>query len=151
MSALSRLRKTYPFLKSVRDAKKGINISIHEKDAKSGRKKDPENCALARACVRQHIADAAVIGIGTSYLIKGEVAIRYKTSQTVAREITSFDRHQDFAAGRDYKLSAPCLTSTLEGAKHYNAQRKNRKLNPKRDHEFKAKYHHTANIRSSSS
>jgi hypothetical protein len=31
--------------------------------------------------------------------------VRYKTSVAVGREITSFDRHHEFATGNDYLLS----------------------------------------------
>jgi len=47
----------------------------------------------------------AVHEIKKNTLIKGNVATRYVTSQSVSREITSFDRHHDFAAGKDYCLS----------------------------------------------
>lgn len=103
--ALSRVRKYFPYVTTVKDAKEGILITVIAADSKAARKKDPANCALAVACKRQGIADAAIINVGFSYLIKGNVATRYKTSQTVGREITSFDRHQDFAEGRDYRLS----------------------------------------------
>lgn len=102
---LNTIQKQFPYVKQVVDADESIAISVEERDAKSGRKKDSNNCALAQACKRQHIADAAIIGISISYLIKGDTAVRYKTSQGIGREITSFDRHQDFAAGKDYVLS----------------------------------------------
>ncbi len=99
------IKRDFPLVTRIIDAKETIDITVELQDAVKGRRKDPEQCALAKACVRQKIADAAIIGIGYSYLIKGNTATRYKTSAAVAREITSFDRHQDFAAGRNYKLS----------------------------------------------
>jgi hypothetical protein len=104
-NALTRVQKHFPNVKFVKDSNKTITIRVTEADSKEGTKKDPAGCALARACVREKHSDGAIIGIGTSWLIKGNTAIRYKTSQTVAREIVSFDRHQDFAIGKDYKLS----------------------------------------------
>lgn len=105
LNALKRIRKLFPKVQTVEDADKSITITVTPEDSRTGRKKAPENCALARACVREKLADQAMIGIAYSYLIKGKVATRYKTSVAVGREITSFDRHQDFAAGKDYKLS----------------------------------------------
>lgn len=105
MSSLNTIRKQFPEVERVRDSRRTIVIRVKPIDTTSGRKKDPESCALVRACVRERIADAAIIGIGHAWLIKGKVATRYKTSVGVGREITSFDRHQDFAPGTDYKLS----------------------------------------------
>jgi len=104
-NALTRVRKYFPHVEEVFDAKKAVVISVSEMDSRKATKKDPGNCALARACIRQHIVDGAIIGIGNSYLIKGKKAFRYKTSASVGREITSFDRHHDFAAGTNYLLS----------------------------------------------
>jgi hypothetical protein len=111
-NALGRVRKYFPHVNKVIDARRTVNVSVTKVDSKLGRQKNPADCALAKACVR-HGADGAIINIGYSYVIKGEVATRYKTSVAVGREITSFDRHHDFAAGRDYKLCKPCPSSRL--------------------------------------
>lgn len=110
MSALNMVRKQFPQVKKVVDADKGVRVTVTKRDSNEGRKKSPENCALAKACVREMKADGAIINVAFSYVIKGEVATRYQTSAGIAREITSFDRHQDFAPGDDYLLSAitPC-------------------------------------------
>jgi len=142
MSALSKLQKHFPQVKKVVDAEKSLIVSVTRDDVRFARKKDTENCALARACVRQKIASSAVIGIGTSYLINGTVATRYHTSTTVAREITSFDRHADFAEGTTYRLS-----------KISPASRLGTKPGPKQTGPHNSKFddkwvkHHTANIR----
>lgn len=104
-NSLKRIQELFPNVRRVRDAKRGVTIRVLPEDSTKGRRKDPQSCALARACVREHIADAAIIGVGSSWLVKGRVATRYKTSTGVGREIVSFDRHQDFAAGADYRLS----------------------------------------------
>lgn len=116
-------------------------VRVKEVDTKEGKKKDPAGCALARACVREHIADGAIIGIGYSWLVKGKVATRYKTSTSVGREIVSFDRHQDFATGVDYKLSRVAPSARLD-----------RKVSPSRGPHLTHKpdtdkIHKTANIR----
>jgi hypothetical protein len=105
-NSLTMVRKHFPNVTKVVDAKSPIRLNVTKADNVSGRKKDPQGCALAKACVRQLKADGAIINISTSYIIEGDVATRYETSETVAREITSFDRHQDFAEGKDYLLAA---------------------------------------------
>lgn len=105
MSALTTVRKFFPNVEEVVDATESIVINVKELDNKRSSRKDPANCALVHACKRLHIADAAIIGIAFSYLIKGRKATRYKTSQGVSREITTFDRHGQFAAGENYRLS----------------------------------------------
>lgn len=104
--ALYRLRRHFPQVNKIKEATRPLLISVTTEDSQSATKKDPSGCALARACVRQQVADSAIIGIAYSWLIKGKTATRYRTSATVAREITSFDRHQDFAAGKSYRLCA---------------------------------------------
>src|SRR6267154_6370563 len=114
MSALSVLKKQFPQIEQVKDSNKTIEIEVTSKDSSGGRKKDPQSCALAKDCIRNKIADAAIIGLSYSYLIKGNKATRYKTSVGVGREITSFDRHQDFAEGSYYKLSKISKSSRLD-------------------------------------
>lgn len=113
MSLLKQIQKHFPSVDEIVDAKESISIEVKREDTKQGRRKDPENCALARACVRSKAADGAMIGIGFSYLIKNNVATRYKTSSTVAREIVSFDRHHDFAFGQKFLLSKISPSSRL--------------------------------------
>lgn len=98
----------------VKDANEPIWVSVTKADSATGRKKDASECALARACVREKHADGAVINIGTSYIIKGDTAVRYATSNSVSREITSFDRGAGFQEGNDYLLAAPPPTSRLD-------------------------------------
>ena len=103
--ALNNVRKEFPQVTKIVDAKESIAITVTNKDNAAGRQKDRAQCALAKACVRQKIADGAIIGMSVSYLIKGDIATRYHTSVSVARELTSFDRHGDFSEGRNYVLS----------------------------------------------
>lgn len=110
-----RIRRNFPRVTEVRDATKSIIVSVEKIDAHTGKKNNPEECALARACVRKNIADGAMIGVSTTWLIKGNVATRYKTSEGVAREITSFDRHQDFQPGKDYVLGKVSPSSRRGG------------------------------------
>lgn len=105
MSALNMVRRRFANVKRVVDATKSVFITVSREDNKQAKPKDMANCALARACKRQNIADGAIIGLTTSYLIKGDTATRYITSNAVGREIVSFDRHHNFAEGVNYRLS----------------------------------------------
>lgn len=101
---LTRLHKYFPEVKYVKDSKKSVAVSVKKKDLIGARRKSAYSCALAKACLREQHVDGALINIGFSYLIRGNTATRYKTSVAVGREITSFDRHGDFACGKDYIL-----------------------------------------------
>lgn len=98
-SGKSFLRKHFPQVREVIDATKPVKVVVSAKDNTDGQKNQPTECAMAKAMRREFKADGVIIGLSVSYIIKGTQAIRYKTTDTVAREITSFDRHQDFAPG----------------------------------------------------
>lgn len=104
MSAVNKVKKYFPQVTKVIDSNKSVTVSVNKSDVKSGRRNEPGSCALAKACIREFHADGALINIGFSYVIRGKTAFRFKTSNTVAREIVSFDRHSDFATGKDYRL-----------------------------------------------
>ncbi len=139
MSALNMLKRHFSQVDKIVDAKEGIRIEVTAEDNRKGRRKDPNSCALVKACLREHIADAAVIGVSFSYLIKDNKATRYKTSVGIAREITSFDRHQDFQSGKNYLLS-PVSKSNRLG-------RKRPKRNEPTGKKYKKIIHRTENIR----
>jgi len=123
MSALTKIQKLFPQVTKVVDSKKSVLINVTKQDNSAGRKKDFANCALAKACVRQKIAEHAIIGLTYSYLVVGNKAVRYKTSTGVGREIVSFDRSQKFQAGKNYRLSTVAKSNKLG----HRATRKNGK------------------------
>ncbi len=141
MSVLTTVRKLFPQVKQVKDATKPVLVTVAKEDSVTGRKKDAANCALAKACVRTKIAEGAIIGLTTTYLIHGTTATRYKNAQTVSREIMSFDRHQDFAAGRNYRLCA-IPPATKIGVPHVSHSNKR----PRKD-KLVRKTHRTAFVR----
>lgn len=100
-SALGIVRKYHPEVNLVVDATKPLTISVTEKDSAAGSKKNPNGCALAKACERSF--DGAIISLSRAYMIKGRKAIRYQVPAAIARELVSFDRHQDFSPG-EYTL-----------------------------------------------
>ena len=108
------LRQNFPNVRHVVDATSGVQVEVSSRDSQEGQKNQPTECAMAKALRRDSHADGVVIGLSRSYVIKGDTAIRYMTPETVAREITSFDRHQDFAPGT-YAL-APMSPSQRQDA-----------------------------------
>jgi hypothetical protein len=110
--ALAIVRKYFPKVQSVADSNVGLTVTVSMKDGKYALPGNPSQCALARACRRTKAADGAIIGLTYSYVIQGKKATRFKTSEGVSREIVSFDRHKDFAAG-SYRLSPVSQSNRL--------------------------------------
>jgi hypothetical protein len=144
-NSLNMVRKLFPTVKKVVDATRPVRLEVTKADNEAGRRHDPSGCALAKACLRQLKADGAIINVSTSYVVKGDTATRYKTSETVAREITSFDRHQDFVPGKDYLLAAVSPSIRLDAPRNRGAERGPHKAS--RPHRI---IHKTENIRVSS-
>jgi hypothetical protein len=114
----SSLRRLYPQVERAYDADRPVEVSVGPKDCKDAKRLNPTECALAIATRRELKADAVIIGMSTSYIIKGNQAFRYATPESVAREIVSFDRHADFAPG-DYHLAVKAPTAKF-GASRAN-------------------------------
>ena len=128
-SAVFRVRKYFPQVNQVVDAKDTIEVSVTKKDSKSAKPKNPSQCALAQACCRELKADGAIINLGYSYVIKGEVATRYTTSVAVGREITSFDRGGEFEAGWADDCTAVNVEIVRRGeAAHREAEKPDREF-----------------------
>lgn len=106
------IRKHFPDVDYIVDADYPIDIAVDKEDCRDAKQLDPTNCALARAAKRAFNADAVVIGINTSYIIRGKRAVRFATPEHVTREIVSFDRSGDFEPGT-YKLVPKAPTSRL--------------------------------------
>lgn len=134
------VRRMFPNVTSAVDAAAPIEISVNRKDCKTAKKFDPTECALARAAKRELHVEGVIIGIGSSYIIKGDTAVRFDTPQSVKREIISFDRHHDFAPG-DYYLT-PKPPSNRFGVQH--EKRTGRKGG---NHKAKRKIHQSARVR----
>jgi len=132
--SISRL---YPNVKFCEEATKAINVDVSRNDCKVGRKSDPTECALAKAVKREFHADAAIIGMTTSYIIKDNKAIRYSTPDSVKREIISFDRHQDFEPGSYYLI--PSSPANRLGSHRSSGKSGN--------HKTRRVYHKTARVR----
>ena len=139
--ALRRIQRIFPKVTEITDATAPLLVNVTEADCKGAVKSDPEHCAMAVAVRRQKVADGAIIGVAYSWLIRGTKAIRFRTSETVGREITSFDRHDDFAAGVNYRLG-PISPANRLGAGKVHKGSHNSHTTP-----LTQKVHRTARIR----
>jgi hypothetical protein len=106
------VKRLFPQVTEAFDADKAVEVSVNKKDCRDSQRLNPSECALAHAAKRELRSDGVIIGMTSSYVIKGKTAIRFATPASVQREIVSFDRHQDFAPG-DYYLTPKSPSSRL--------------------------------------
>lgn len=143
--ALNIVQAVFPNVTKVVDAKKDSNIEVTKRDTSSATVRNHKACAMAVACKRKLDLDRVIMSVSTAYLIKDNVATRYKVPPSVAREITAFDRNAAFEPG-EYKLNAPSTTNRLgEYASGKSSSNKNRN-NGKMAKRFR---HKTTDIRAS--
>lgn len=90
--------------KPVKNALRAVTISVKSQDVKRGAVKEPSQCALALAALRDvPNCTRARIHVSTSYLEVGDKWLRFRTPRAVRDEIISFDRGTGFHEG-DYTL-----------------------------------------------
>lgn len=111
-SSLEIVRKFFPEVSKVTDARSVLHVSVTRKDSNSSTVKNHKGCAMAVACKREHALDGVVISRKRAYLVKDGKATRYELPESVSREVVSFDRNAGFAAG-EYQLSVPPPSSAL--------------------------------------
>ncbi len=136
-TALQIVQSFYPDVTKVRDSKRNLTIEVTKQDAHSSGVKKHKDCALAVACKRLG-ADAAIVCLKTSYLIKGTEAVRYINPESIRREVISFDREAGFEPGV-YTLSK------VSSAHEIGAKRRLAKSG--RTAKKKMSYHRTENVR----
>jgi hypothetical protein len=118
-----------------------LEIQVTKSDVNRSRKNDPSNCAAAVAYKRQYQTDAEVHLSRTYVKTKdGKAWIRFRTPESISREIVSFDRSAHFEPGI-YTLRAVSQHGRL-------GQYKGR-LTPKTDAKKRAPSHMTVNVRES--
>lgn len=110
--ALRIVKKHFPEVNQVIDAKTDINIEVTKHDDEVSRRKDHEGCAMAVACKRKLHLDGVIIARSIAYLIKGNKATRFLVPERAAREVISFDRGGGFDPGI-YKLDKPAGNQRL--------------------------------------
>lgn len=134
------VKRLFPQVETAVDSNKNVEVSVLPRDCKEGKSFDPAECALARAAKRELKVDGVIIGLTSSYLIKGTQAVRFDTPESVQREIVSFDRHQDFAPG-EYYLRPKAPTTRFGSGPRKRKGKHSPTTPPKR------KIHHSARVR----
>jgi len=129
-----RIARAFPSVMKIIDATHSVQIHVNAKDCKDGEPLNPNECALAKAVQRQFKADAAIIGLGASYIIKGNKATRFHTPEKIRREMVSFDRHHDFEQG-DYTLIPKSPAARFEAARSYFKKHRASKMDKRRRHD----------------
>jgi hypothetical protein len=123
MYALTNVRKFFPNVKTVKNATGPVTIEVTPRDVANSKRKRHSECAMATACKRAMHLDGVIVSIHTAFLIKGEVATRYKVSSPVSREVVSYDRGSGFAPG-EYRLHVPHYRNGKARGPHKTAGRK---------------------------
>lgn len=134
------VKRAFPQVKTIVDATRAVEVSVNRRDCKVSKRLNATECALATAAKRELKSDGVIIGMGTSYVIKGSQAIRFETPESVQREIVSFDRHQDFAPG-DYYLKP------VSPSRKLNSGRSSNRTGGKDKNQSHRKIHHSARVR----
>lgn len=95
------------------DAKKPLVLHVDATDISSASLKEPNDCAVARACRRELHAIEARVHLGRVYIRTNKSSwTRYMTPKTMRQEIIAFDRGGSFEPG-EFVLSAPKPSARL--------------------------------------
>lgn len=123
------------------DAAEDLDICVTKQDVSTARKKDSTGCAAANA-LKRVLKTEAEVHLSRTYIkdAKNKVWVRFKTPESVSREITSFDRAAIFEPG-DYTLKAPSAKEKLGIYKGRST--------PKTGAKRRAVSHQTINVRES--
>jgi hypothetical protein len=140
--SLGMIRKYFPKVDYVEDATKPEIVEVTASDNANSDVKSHKTCALALACRRFFKADGVIIGLTTSWIVRGRMATRFHNAATVSREITSFDRKAGFDEGL-YLLTPASECSKLGTVRAYDPVRKGTRKG------VKAFRHFTRGVRSS--
>ncbi len=89
------------------NAKKAIMLNITENDVAKADRKEPADCAVARACRREMHAKEVRVHLGRVYVRMNEGNwTRYLTPKTMRSEIIAFDRGGTFEPA-EFMLAPP--------------------------------------------
>jgi hypothetical protein len=141
-NSLAMVKTYFPKAEIVEDATNPAIVEVTTADNNNADVKSHRTCALAIACKRFFKADGVIIGLTTSWIVRGKVATRYRNAGTVSREITSFDRKAGFDTGL-YILSPASPSNRLGLERSYDPVRAGTKKGIRK---FK---HFTRNVRTS--
>lgn len=118
------------------DAKKALVLTINDNDINKADRKEPADCAVARACRRDAHVKEVRVHLGRIYARQNEGNwLRYMTPRSLRSEIIAFDRGGKFAPG-EYTLAAPTpskKTGKAQGTKTNKTNKnRNRKMKQRR-------------------
>lgn len=114
----------------VYDATEPLYIEIVKADIHQRDRKNPEKCALARACNRELHVEARAY-LSRLYVKHGDRWLRYMLPETIRHEVAAFDRGGGFSEG-SYRLP-PVPLHQRSGAKYQGGSgKKNTGSAPKR-------------------
>ena len=130
------------------DATKPMLVSVNQKDVARAKVKNPEDCALARACKRQHDGVKAAYFFRTAaYLEYDDKLVRYVLPHSAQKEIVAFDRAKVFEPG-NYQLTPPSSTNTLKAVKRRSKRQRANGRTPRGVSSISRKFKHTTtNVR----
>jgi len=97
----------------IEDATQPFTAIVNDKDVAKAAQKDPERCALARACMRREGVRAAYFFRSCAWLEYDKKIVRYLLDAAAQREIHAFDKTRAFEPG-NYKLKVPAQSRTLD-------------------------------------
>lgn len=128
------------------DSREPVYFEITAEDIQGARRKQPNACAVARACARELHVKEARIHLGRIYLLKrgAHQWERYVTPASLRDEIIAFDRGGRFQPGEFY-------LAKIAGTKHATGQkRQGGPDNPARKrkrHKVRRPYHIVTDVR----
>jgi hypothetical protein len=112
--------------KPVLDAKKPIVLNITPNDIAKADRKEPADCAVARACRRELHAKEVRVHLGRVYVRQNEGNwLRFMTPRSLRSEIIAFDRGGSFEPG-EHKLAAPQPSKRATGKRQGSVKPKGR-------------------------
>ena len=127
------------------DARRGLKLEVTAGDCHKLSRKDPQNCAFARACKRELGAKRAFFFRTAAWLQMGDKLVRYTLPPSVQKEIVSFDRTGSMVPGV-YQITPPAKSQTMKAIAARSAKRPGRHQPGKGKIKRKV-VHHTQNIR----
>jgi hypothetical protein len=110
--ALGIVKRFFPEVISVKDAKQPISVEVTPADNKGAKVRNHKACAMAVACKRVMKADGVIVAVTKAYIVNGKHATRFALPESVGREVVSFDRNAGFAPGL-YRMNPPKPTDKL--------------------------------------
>lgn len=98
----------------VEDGKVPLTLNVRRIDAARASRKEPDRCAVARACYRELHATEVRVHLSRVYVRTNGTYKRYCTPPCLRNEIIAFDRGGQFAPGQ-YTLTVPGPARRLTG------------------------------------